>query len=61
MPNVIDVHRLPTSLQNQFTGFSYNQAGDAPPNVVTETRVLSFHDPIQYVTYLRFSEHLLQT
>ncbi len=57
----MDVQRLPTGLQNQFTGFSYNQAGDAPPNVVTETRVLSFHDPIQYVTYLRLSEPLSQT
>ncbi len=36
IPNSINAERLPTGLQNQHTGYSYNLPGGAPPNLVKE-------------------------
>ncbi len=38
VPNSMNVRRLSTGLQNQFTGNSYNLGGEVSPNVVTEAR-----------------------
>ncbi len=39
-PHLMDVQRLSTDLQNQATGYSFNLAGVASPNLVTD-----FHTP----------------
>ncbi len=38
VPITMNVQRLPTGLQIQFRGNSYNLGGEVSPNVVTETR-----------------------